>query len=355
MFLVEVGNGEGAIGSGGYFPSYEYYNMALDKGWHLAPTNNQDNHKGKWGNANDARDVIITDDFSEEGIYEAIRNYRMYATEDKNLEIDYTVNGELLGAQLPDDVEQLDVPVTVSDPDASDSIAKVEIIVNSGKVAHVWDDPAELAAGQLTAVLAPDHSYYYVRVTEADGDIAVTAPVWVGEVVKLGVSSVECGTATPVTGEAVSLTTTLFNSETEDAAVTSITYAVKGGETLHTDVTGYTIPASGTLAVAWGTEQGVLYGYGGGKFGPEDPVTREQLAAMLYRYVQYKKGDTSARAGLTAFQDAAAVSAYACEAMEWAVGSGLIQGRSTTALAPGGTASRAELAAILVRFQAMKK
>ena len=185
MFLVEVGNGEGAIGSGGYFPSYEYYTMALDKGWHLAPTNNQDNHKGKWGNANDARGVIITDDFSEEGIYEAIRNYRMYATEDKNLEIDYTVNGELLGAQLPDDVEQLDVSVTVSGPDASDSIAKVEIIVNSGKVAHVWDDPAELAAGQLTAVLAPDYSYYYVRVTEADGDIAVTAPVWVGEVMKL--------------------------------------------------------------------------------------------------------------------------------------------------------------------------
>ena len=249
MFLVEVGNGEGAIGSGGYFPSYEYYTMALDKGWHLPPTNNQDNHKGKWGNANDARGVIITDDFSEEGIYEAIRNYRMYATEDKNLEIDYIVNGELLGAQLPDDVEQLDVSVTVSDPDASNSIAKVEIIVNSGKVAHVWDDPAELAAGQLTAVLAPDYSYYYVRVTEADGDIAVTAPVWVGEVMKLGVSSVECGTATPVTGEAVSLTTTLFNSETEDAAVTSIAYAVKGGEILHTDVTGYTIPASGTLAV----------------------------------------------------------------------------------------------------------
>ena len=227
----------------------KYYTMALDKGWHLPPTNNQDNHKGKWGNANDARGVIITDDFSQEGIYEAIRNYRMYATEDKNLEIDYIVNGELLGAQLPDDVEQLDVSVTVSDPDASNSIAKVEIIVNSGKVAHVWDDPAELAAGQLTAVLAPDYSYYYVRVTEADGDIAVTAPVWVGEVMKLGVSSVECGTATPVTGEAVSLTTTLFNSETEDAAVTSIAYAVKGGEILHTDVTGYTIPASGTLAV----------------------------------------------------------------------------------------------------------
>ena len=65
--LVEVGNGEGQIGAGGYYPSYEYYTMALDKGWHVAPTNNQDNHKGKWGNANDARDVILTDNFTEEG------------------------------------------------------------------------------------------------------------------------------------------------------------------------------------------------------------------------------------------------------------------------------------------------
>ncbi|MDD6022729.1 MAG: hypothetical protein PUC06_00605, partial [Oscillospiraceae bacterium] len=85
IYTVEVGNGEGQIGAGGYYPSYEYYTMALDKGWHLAPTNNQDNHKGKWGNANDARDVILTDDFSEQGLYAAIRQYKVYSTEDKNL------------------------------------------------------------------------------------------------------------------------------------------------------------------------------------------------------------------------------------------------------------------------------
>ncbi len=97
MYMVEVGNGEGQIGAGGYYPSYEQYIMALDKGWHVAPTNNQDNHKGRWGNANDARDVVLTDDFTEDGIYEAIRNRRMYATEDKNLELDYTVNGNMMG------------------------------------------------------------------------------------------------------------------------------------------------------------------------------------------------------------------------------------------------------------------
>ena len=226
MYMVEAGNGEGQIGAGGYYPSYEYYTMALDKGWHLAPTNNQDNHKGRWGNANDARDVILTDDFSEEGIYDALRAMRMYATEDKNLEIGYTVNGMLLGSSLTEVPEKLDIHVTVNDPDASDSISKVEVIVNSGKTAYTWDDPAVLATGDLSVTLDPDYSYYYIRVTQGDGDLAVTAPVWVGETLKLGISDVTCGTSTPVTGEKMTVTTTLFNSESTDAKIKSITYAV---------------------------------------------------------------------------------------------------------------------------------
>ena len=250
MYLVEVGNGEGTIGAGGYYPSYEQYIMALDKGWHVAPTNNQDNHKGKWGNANDARDVILTDDFSQEGLYEAIRNYRVYATEDKNLEINYTLNGQMLGSIISDVPEEVAINVSVYDPDASDSISKVEVVVNSGAVAYTWDNPTELATGELSCTIPASYSYYFIRVTQGDGDLAVTAPVWVGEVVKLGVSSVECGTATPVTGEALTLTTTLFNSESEPATVKSITYS-SGDEVLGTDTKGYEIPASGTLAVDW--------------------------------------------------------------------------------------------------------
>ena len=248
--LVEVGNGEGQVGAGGYYPSYEQYTMALDKGWHVAPTNNQDNHKGKWGNANDARDVVLTDDFSEEGIYAAIRAYRVYATEDKNLELGYTVNGMVLGSVIEEVPDALNVEVTVYDPDAADSLSKVEVIVNSGKVAYTWDDPAELSEGLLTATLAPDYSYYYLRVTQGDGDIAVTAPVWVGETLKLGISAVECGTATPVTGEELTISTTLFNSETMDANVKSLTYTV-GSQVLGVDTTGYTIPASGNTTVSF--------------------------------------------------------------------------------------------------------
>lgn len=247
--LVEVGNGEGQIGAGGYYPSYEYYTMALDKGWHVAPTNNQDNHKGKWGNANDARDVILTDDFSLEGIYQAIRDRRVYATEDKNLEIYYTVNGYQLGSIIDEAPEKLNIHVTVSDPDSSDSITKVEVIVNSGKVAHTWSGASELASGELSVELDPVYSYYYIRVTQGDNDKAVTAPVWVGETLMLGISGVECSTSTPVTGEELTLTTTLFNSESSGATVKSLTYAVKGGAVIGTDTTGYTVPASGNLAV----------------------------------------------------------------------------------------------------------
>ena len=244
--LVEVGNGEGAIGQGGYYPSYEYYIMALDKGWHVAPTNNQDNHKGKWGNANDARDVILTDDFSEAGIYQAMRDLRIYASEDKNLELYYTVNDQMLGSVIEEVPEKLDISVQVLDPDAADSIAKVEVVVNSGKTAYTWDDPAALASGNLSCTLDPEYSYYFIRVTQADGDLAVTAPVWVGETIKLGISSLACGTSTPVTGEALELTTTLFNSESTPATISSITYTTDGAVILDSFQNVGEIPAAGS-------------------------------------------------------------------------------------------------------------
>ena len=247
MYMVEVGNGEGQIGAGGYYPSYEQYIMALDKGWHVAPTNNQDNHKGKWGNANDARDVILTDDFSESGIYEALRARRMYATEDKNLELDYTVNGNMMGSII-DVPEKLNFEISFNDPDRTDSIAKVELVVNSGKVAYTWDSAADLAKGSVSVELAPEYTYYFVRVTEGDGDLAVTAPVWVGESLKLGISKAECGTSTPVTNEELTITTTFFNSEAKPATIKSITYAI-GGETIGTVTDPIALAASSTQDV----------------------------------------------------------------------------------------------------------
>ena len=98
--------------------------------------------------------------------------------------------------------------------------------------------------------LDPDYSYYYIRVTQGDGDLAVTAPVWVGETLKLGISDVTCGTSTPVTGEKMTVTTTLFNSESTDARIKSITYAV-GSQVLTSATDAGTVPASGTLDLSY--------------------------------------------------------------------------------------------------------
>lgn len=103
-------------------------------------------------------------------------------------------------------------------------------------------------------------------------------------------------------------------------------------------------------AVGWASANGVVSGYGDGRFDPDSPITREQLAVILYRYAQHKGLDVSARSTLDGLTDAGAVSPYASEAMRWAVGSGLISGKGGGILDPSGSATRAESAAILMRF-----
>lgn len=103
-------------------------------------------------------------------------------------------------------------------------------------------------------------------------------------------------------------------------------------------------------AVAWAAENGIVGGYGNGKFGPNDPITREQMATILYRYAQAKGYDTTARADLSGYTDAASISGYAVEAISWANAEGLVNGTSATTLTPGGSATRAQVAVILMRF-----
>ena len=103
-------------------------------------------------------------------------------------------------------------------------------------------------------------------------------------------------------------------------------------------------------AITWTAENGIFRGYDNNLFMPEDPITREQLAAIFYRYADYKGYDTSVKGNLSKFKDADKISDYAETAMQWAVGSGLIKGRDNGTLDPQGTATRAEIAAMLHRF-----
>ena len=108
-------------------------------------------------------------------------------------------------------------------------------------------------------------------------------------------------------------------------------------------------------AVNWAAAKGIVSGYGDGKFGPSDIVTREQLALMLLRYAQYKDMDTKAAVLLDEFKDAEAVSYWAADAMEWAVGSGLIAGTDYNELLPTSGATRAQGAVILNNFSELAK
>ena len=103
-------------------------------------------------------------------------------------------------------------------------------------------------------------------------------------------------------------------------------------------------------AITWTAENSIFAGYGKDKFGPDDPITREQLAAIFYRYADCKGYDLTVKGNLDKFKDADKITDYAKTAMQWAVGSGLVKGKSGNLLDPQGTATRAEIAAMLHRF-----
>ena len=105
-----------------------------------------------------------------------------------------------------------------------------------------------------------------------------------------------------------------------------------------------------TDAVSWAAANGIVTGYSDTQFAPDDSITREQLAAILYRYAAYKGMDTSATADLTNFPDNGSVSTWAGDSVKWAVSFGLISGKDDGRLDPLGTATRAEVATILMRF-----
>lgn len=101
-------------------------------------------------------------------------------------------------------------------------------------------------------------------------------------------------------------------------------------------------------AVRWAVSQGIVSGYSDTAFGPEDTITREQLAAILYRYAQYKNYDTSARTDLSGYTDASQISSWALDAVRWAGAEGLISGTGAASITPAGFASRAQTAVILM-------
>lgn len=133
--------------------------------------------------------------------------------------------------------------------------------------------------------------------------------------------------------------------------IVTILYRLEGEPTVsQTAFTDVAAEQWYTDAVAWAAANKIVEGYGNGNFGPNDSITREQIATILYRYAVYKGYDVSGLANLSSYTDAGTVSSWALTAVRWTNSKGLITGRTTTTLVPKGTTTRAEAATILMRF-----
>lgn len=256
--------------------------------------------------------------------------------------------------------------------------------VNNGGV-NASPSNAEKGA-TITITLSPDKGYKLDKLTVTDGSGKTVSTVKKSDTVytftmpasavKVGVSYVKA-TETPsktkfndvsandwfasavdyVTGKGM-MNGTADNTfspkaNTTRGMVVTVLYRLENQPS--TSAASFTDVASGAYyanAVAWANANGIVSGYGSGKFGPNDKVTREQLAAILYRYAQYKKYDVSVGedTNILSYDDAQSISTYAIPAIQWACGAGVVTGKSGSKLDPKGNATRAEVAAMLMRF-----
>lgn len=128
-------------------------------------------------------------------------------------------------------------------------------------------------------------------------------------------------------------------------------YKLEGGSEPFKAASFSDVPLNLSAAVSWAAENNIVNGVSASEFAPSDSITREQLAALLYRYAEFKGYDTSSSNSLDRYEDAYLISDYAKDAVKWANAEGLITGDSETTLNPKGNATRAEIAAILMRFE----
>lgn len=217
------------------------YIQALDQCWHLAPTATQNNHNGNWGSENGLRTVVLADSLTEDALFSAIREYRVYATEDADLHISFELDGHIMGSRLSraDDPE-----ITVSLYDPTDTGGCTLEIITEGGISLTKLE-AE-GNGDLAVSVPGGFRWYFVKVTQADGDVAVTAPVWVEGFENMGILSFAPDTDVPIQGRSLALILELYNDEPVDFLLESLELYVNDAPVHHSDTPG-TVPAGDAL------------------------------------------------------------------------------------------------------------
>ena len=151
------------------------------------------------------------------------------------------------------------------------------------------------------------------------------------------------------------VSSTLFspNSTTTRGQLVTILYRAEGSPVVEEKNQFSDVPTGKwySKAVSWASANKIVSGYGNGRFGPNDGVTREQMVTILRRYAESKQIDTEKKADLSSYTDYKAISTYAVTPMQWAVAEGIISGTSKTPLLPTGTSTRSQIAVVLKLFR----
>ena len=237
VHLLEVG------GEGG-FTACDAYTTALDKGWHLAPSVSENNHNGNWGSESQSRTVVLARELTEEAIYDALRNYRAYATGDADLKIDYRLNGRPMGS-IMGETTRLTAEILLEDG-SGDPIGRVEVITDGGKAAASLDITD--ACGEYALNIPAGGNYYYLRISRGGETVAVTAPVWVDSYEDLGIENLTASQEKPLQGEETTLMLTLFNQEDQPFVVESVVFS-RGTEAIETVTDPGSVDPLGTLDI----------------------------------------------------------------------------------------------------------
>ena len=153
------------------------YLHALNLGWHLAPDGSDDTHAPNWGKGR-AWTGILAPGLSKRNIWAALKDRHCYSTLDRNCSLFFELNGAVMGDILPTPIQNVSIDVSVEDPDSSDKITKIELF-EDGVVVQTEQLKAMSCRWKTTRLPTPGKHYYFVKLTQADGNLIWSAPVWV--------------------------------------------------------------------------------------------------------------------------------------------------------------------------------
>jgi uncharacterized protein YdeI (BOF family) len=212
--LEEVGNGSG---TSYVFSEYEYI-RSLDYGWKLGATNNADTHSTYWGTNTDHRTGVLMPELTKTALLEALRERRTFASEDKDFSLTMKANGAWMGSEIAN-TGTIAFDITGMDPDG-ELASLVEIITDQGKVVTSTAPAAASFTWQPSFTISTGVHYFYVKVTQADGDKIVTSPVWTLGSEDIAITDLTIQPTIPTTNNPSLLSVRVTNRVAESRTVT---------------------------------------------------------------------------------------------------------------------------------------